>query len=249
MSWLFRWLLGRIIRWFFGGLFAWLLRRLLCWIIRAVGRTDIQAGDVEAMWYSIKDKIFNLPDDCLIYPAHDYKGRTVSTVAEEKHFNPGIGGDAREEDFTGYMENRSLPHPKLLDIALPANFDCGKPEEEGISNPSWGPIKVSFSGIPEVEADWVARNRESLCILDVRSEAEFRGDLGHIEASTLIPLDELRERLDEVPTDMPVVVICQSGKRSAMATQILQSAGFEQIANIPGGLIHWARLALPGLDA
>ena len=220
-----------------------------CLLIRAAGRTDFQAGDIEAMWHSIRDKIFNLPDDCLIYPAHDYMGRTVSTVAEEKRFNPRIGGDARKEDFTGYMENLNLPHPKLLDIALPANFVCGKPEEKGVSHPTWGPVTVTFAGIPEVEPDWVARNRESLCILDVRSEAEFRGDLGHIEASTLIPLDELRERLDEVPTDMPVVVICQSGKRSAMATQILQSAGFEQIANIPGGLIHWARLALPGLAA
>lgn len=220
-----------------------------CLLIRSAGRTDFQAGDIETMWHSIKEKIFSLPENCLIYPAHDYLGRTVSTVAEEKRFNPRIGGDARQEDFSGYMENLNLPHPKQLELAVPANLICGKPEADDVNKPSWAPITVTFAGIPEVEPDWVARHRTSLCILDVRNETEFRGDLGHIEHSTLIPLNELRERLDEVPIDRPVVVICQSGKRSAMATQILQSAGFERSANIPGGLIHWTRLALPGLVA
>ena len=220
-----------------------------CLLIRATGRTDFQAGNVEDMWCSIKDKIFNLPNECLIYPAHDYLGRTVSTVIEEKRFNPRIGGEAKKEDFAGYMKNLNLPHPRLLDIALRANSACGKPEGEGVRHPTWGPVTLTFAGIPEVEPDWVALNRGSLCILDVRTEAEFRGELGHVHASRLIPLDELRDRLDEVPTEMPVVVICQSGKRSAMATQILQSGGFKQTASIPGGLIHWRRLALPGLVA
>lgn len=219
-----------------------------CLLIRAAGRTDFQAGNVHTMWNSIRDRIFTLPDDCLIYPGHDYLGRTVSTVAEEKKFNPRIGGDAREEDFAGYMDNLNLPHPAQLEIALPANMVSGKPEED-IAGQDWGPITVTFAGIPEVEPDWVARHRDELTILDVRSEAEFKGDLGHLEASLLIPLDELRNRVDEIPDDKPVVAICQSGKRSAMATQILKSAGKGKVANIPGGIIHWSRLALPGLTS
>ena len=218
-----------------------------CLLIRAAGRTDFQAGDVATMWQSIVEKIFTLPDACLIYPAHDYMGRTASTVAEEKKFNPRIGGEAKEEDFTGYMENLNLPHPRLLDIALPANIVCGKPEDDNLTRPTWGPITVTFAGIPEVEPDWVARNLDSLMVLDVRSEAEFRGDLGYIRNSTLIPLDQLRDRVDEISDEKPVVVICQSGKRSAMATQILSSAGIEKVANIPGGLIYWSRLSLPGI--
>jgi len=85
-----------------------------CLMIRGAGRTDFQAGDVHEMWCSIREQIFTLPDDCLIYPGHDYSGRSVSTVMEEKRFNPRIGGDAREEDFVGYMENLGLPHPKLI---------------------------------------------------------------------------------------------------------------------------------------
>ena len=80
-----------------------------CLMIRGAGRTDFQGGDVHEMWRSIQEQIFSLPDDCLIYPGHDYQGRTVSTVEEERRFNPRIGGDAREEDFVGYMDNLGLP--------------------------------------------------------------------------------------------------------------------------------------------
>ena len=217
-----------------------------CLLIRGAGRTDFQSGDVHTLWGSIREKIFSLPDECLLYPGHDYMGRTVSTVTEEKKFNPRIGGDAREEDFAGYMNNLGLPHPKQLDIALPANLRAGKPDAL-MSKPTWAPINVTFAGIPEVEPDWVAQHLDEICVLDVRSEAEYSGDLGYIEGSILIPLDQLRDRISEVPTDKPVVAMCQSGKRSSMATQILKASGIEDVANVPGGLIHWSRLALPGL--
>ena len=217
-----------------------------CLLIRGAGRTDFQSGDVHTLWGSIREKIFSLPDECLLYPGHDYMGRTVSTVTEEKKFNPRIGGDAREEDFAGYMNNLGLPHPKQLDIALPANLRAGKPDAL-MSKPTWAPINVTFAGIPEVEPDWVARHLDEICVLDVRSEAEYSGDLGYIEGSILIPLDQLRDRIKEIPTDKPVVAMCQSGKRSSMATQILKASGIENVANVPGGLVHWSRLALPGL--
>ncbi len=215
-------------------------------LIRGAGRTDFQSGDVHTMWRSIHEKIFSLPDDCLIYPGHDYMGRTVSTVAEEKKFNPRIGGDAREEDFAGFMDNLGLPHPKLLEIAVPANMKCGKPETP-VEKIDWGPVTLTFAGIPEIEPDWVARHLESLFVLDVRSASEYEGELGHIEPSTVIPLSELRDRIGEISTSAPIVAVCQSGKRSAMAVQILRNSGFERVANIPGGVIQWGRLGLPGL--
>jgi len=220
-----------------------------CLMIRGAGRTDFQGGDVHEMWRSIREQIFTLPDDCLIYPGHDYQGRTVSTVAEEKRFNPRIGGDAREEDFVGYMDNLGLPHPKLLDMAVPANLRSGRPESGALPEAAgWGPVTLTFAGIPEVPPEWVAQHREQLHILDVRSDAEFHGELGHLKGAQLIPLDELRRRLGEVPKDRPVVTVCQSGKRSAKATEILLQAGYERVANVAGGLIHWSRLALPFLE-
>ena len=220
-----------------------------CLMIRGAGRTDFQAGDVHDMWRSIREKIFALPDDCLVYPGHDYAGRTVSTVGEEKRFNPRIGGDAREEDFTGYMENLGLAHPKLIDIAVPANLKCGRPDNDVMPKRiTWGPVTTTFAGIPEIRPDWVARNLGELFVLDVRSPGEFEGDLGHLEGAHLIPLDELRESLDAVPHDRPIVTVCQSGKRSAMAAEILLRAGYGQVANVAGGLIQWSRLALPFRD-
>jgi sulfur dioxygenase len=217
-----------------------------CLMIRGAGRTDFQGGDEHEMWRSIREQIFSLPDECLIYPGHDYAGRTVSTILEEKNFNPRIGGDAREEDFVGYMENLGLPHPKLIDIAVPANMNGGRPADDAMPGEiTWGPVTMTFAGIPEIRPDWVARHLDELFVLDVRSAGEFDGDLGHLQSAHLIPLNELRERLDEVPRDRPIVTLCQSGKRSAMAAEILLKSGYEQVANITGGLIQWSRLALP----
>lgn len=221
-----------------------------CLMIRGAGRTDFQAGDVHDMWRSIRDQIFALPDQCLVYPGHDYLGRTVSTVAEEKRFNPRIGGDALEEDFVGYMENLGLGHPKLIDIAVPANLKSGRPDNDALPEEvTWGPVTVTFAGVPEIRPDWVARHLDDLFVLDVRSSGEFEGDLGHLQGAHLIPLDQLRGRLHDVPHQQPVVVVCQSGKRSAMAAEILMKSGYGEVANVAGGLIQWSRLALPFLDS
>lgn len=217
-----------------------------CLMIRGAGRTDFQGGDVHRMWRSIHEQIFSLPDECVVYPAHDYSGRTSSTVGEEKRFNPRIGGEAREEDFVGYMENLGLPHPGKIDIAVPANLQCGRPERSPDETaPSWGPVVVTFAGVPEIAAEWVATNRDKVHILDVRGRDELAGSLGQLEDSQCVPLDELRDRIEEVPRDRPVVTICQSGRRSAMAATILRNAGRQDVANIHGGLLEWHRLSLP----
>lgn len=217
-----------------------------CLMIRGTGPTDFQAGDVHDMWRSIREQIFTRPDNCFIYPDHDYLGRTCSTVGEEKRFNPRIGGDAREEDFVGYMENLGLAHPKLIDIAVPANMRCGRPVTEALPEEvAWGPVTVTFAGVPEILPDWVARHLDEVYVLDVRNAIEFDGELEHFEGAHLIPLDQLRDRIDEVPKGQPVVTVCQSGKRSGMAAEILLNAGFAEVANVAGGLIQWSRLALP----
>jgi rhodanese-related sulfurtransferase len=144
------------------------------------------------------------------------------------------------------MENLGLPHPKLIDIAVPANMKGGRPDEDAMPGEvDWGPVTMTFAGIPEIAPDWVARHIDDLFILDVRSPGEFEGELGHLEGAYLIPLDELRERLDEIPQERPVVAVCQSGKRSAMAAEILLKSGYPRVANVSGGLIQWSRLALP----
>jgi sulfur dioxygenase len=213
-------------------------------LIRSAGRTDFQQGSAHRLYRSIKEKIFALPDDCLVYPGHDYTGRTVTTVGEEKRWNPRIGGEADENDFTRYMDNLGLPHPKQIDVAVPANLVCGKRETASGDKQTWGPIVHTFSGVNEIDPEWVSEHRGVVTILDVREPVEVGGELGRIEGSIHLPLGELRGRVAEVPRDKPIVCVCRSGRRSAQACTILEKAGVQDIANLAGGMIRWRALGL-----
>lgn len=209
-------------------------------LVRGAGRTDFQQGNPSLLFRSIREQLFSLPDSCVVYPGHDYDGRTSSTIGEERKHNPRIGGSAREEDFVGYMKNLGLPHPKQLAVALPANMRAGQPEDgKAPATPDWGPVVVTYAGVPEISAEWVARHRREVNVLDVRSAAEFDGELGHIDGALLLPLDDLRARASEVATDKPVIVVCQTGKRSALAATILRKAGVTRVANLAGGMVRW----------
>lgn len=214
-------------------------------LIRSAGRTDFQQGDPARLYRSIQEKIFTLPDRCMIWPAHDYEGRTCSTVAEEKAFNPRIGGGAKVEDFVGYMQNLALPHPKQIAIAVPANLRSGRPEDGQYPHRvAWGPVTRTYAGVPEIDPLWVAMHRDQLTLVDVRSSGELDGELGALHDAKHIPLDTLRERLDELGDDKPIITVCQTGKRSAMAAQILAKAGRTRVANAAGGMVRWRALGL-----
>jgi sulfur dioxygenase len=215
-------------------------------MVRGTGRTDFQRGDAHRLFASIREQLFTLPDDCVVYPAHDYEGRTSSTIGEERKYNPRIGGGAREEDFVGTMRNLALPHPKQIAVAVPANMRAGEPEDgRGPSeSPAWGPAVRTYAGIYEIAPEWVAAHRDDVHVLDVRALVELDGDLGRFAGAQSIPLDELRGREGEIPRDKPVVTVCQTGRRSAMATVILGKAGIDRTANIAGGMVRWRQLGL-----
>lgn len=209
-----------------------------CLLIRGTGRTDFQQGSPEALFESVKTKIYRLPEDCIVYPGHDYAGRTSSTVAEERRHNPRVGDAQSLEDFAGFVRNLGLPHPKKIDLAVPANMRIGKPDNGEVPNQvGWGPVHTTYAGVPEIEPAWVADNLPLVHVLDVRT-ADEHGEQG-IPGSQVVPIDELKDRLDEVPRDKPVVVVCRSGARSARATAMLQKAGVERVANLAGGILRW----------
>jgi sulfur dioxygenase len=221
-----------------------------CLLIRGSGRTDFQEGDPAAMYRSVREQIFALPDNCLLYPAHDYRGLTVTSVAEERRFNPRLGGDIAVGDFIGYMANLRLAHPKLLDVAVPANLRCGRPEGERQSlgpsaDPGWAHLRYSFAGVWEIDPHGVEELAVPVQLLDVREEDEFTGPLGHIEGAVLIPLGQLAARVDELQRDRPIVAVCRAGSRSAQATAILQQAGFSEVANLNGGMLRWRAEGYP----
>src|SRR6266567_6697960 len=174
-----------------------------CLLIRGSARTDFQQGDARQMYRSVRSQILSLPPACLLYPAHDYRGLTVTSVAEERRYNPRLGGEIGESDFVGYMKNLGLPHPKLIDIAVPANQRCGRPERDAALNaePAWAPLTFTFAGIWEIQPQALEEHAEKIQIVDVRQPDEFNGSLGHIHRAKLIPLGELAARANELAKD------------------------------------------------
>ena len=217
-----------------------------CLLIRGAGRCDFQQGNAATLYRSITEQIFSLPDDCLVFPGHDYSGRTMSSVGEERRHNPRIGGQADERDFVGFMENLNLPHPRQIAVAVPANLCCGKSEDAKALRPAdWGPVRQSFAGLLEIDPEWVAEHLGEVHVLDVRQREELDEQLGRIADAQLIPLSELKDRLAEVPKDKPVIPVCHAGMRSGQATVILRGAGFPRVANLRGGMLLWRQMALP----
>ena len=212
-----------------------------CLLIRGCGRTDFQGGDSGDMYRSVHTQIFTLPGDCLLYPAHDYRGLTATSVDEEKRYNPRLGGELSETDFAGYMDNLGLDHPKKMDVAVPANLECGRPRdgEAPGDDPGWAPLNCTFAGIWEVQPQWLEENLGAAQVLDVREPDEFDGPLGRIPGATLIPLGQLAGRTGELAVERPVVAVCRAGGRSAQATKILRRAGFTKVANLAGGMLRW----------
>ena len=214
-------------------------------LIRGCGRTDFQQGSPALLFHSVREQILSLPPACLLYPAHDYRGLTVTSVAEELRYNPRLGGAVDETDFTGYMDNLGLPHPKLMDIAVPANLLCGRPHAGPLQGsalppePTWAPLTQTFGGVWEITPATLAEWRHGLQIVDVREPAEFNSGLGHIAGAVLLPLHDLLQRSAELDRSRPVVTVCRSGTRSAQATVLLQKAGFAEVANLAGGMLRW----------
>jgi sulfur dioxygenase len=212
-----------------------------CLLIRGSGRTDFQQGDPLAMWRSVHEQIFSLPGECLLYPAHDYRGLTVTSVAEERRFNPRLADSIRVEDFVGQMSHLGLAHPKQIDVAVPANLRCGQPAEGigGTTIQSWAPLTLTFAGIHEIQPSVLEERMTLAQVIDVREPEEWNGSLGHIAGARLIPLGELAARATEIDPSRPVVLACRSGARSAQAVVILAKLGFKDVVNLAGGMIRW----------
>ena len=217
-------------------------------LIRGCGRTDFQQGDARQLYRSVREQIFSLPERCLLYPGHDYRGLTVTSVGEEKLYNPRLGESVGEGDFVGYMQHLGLPQPKQMEIAVPANLRCGRPEKPMSGDPDWAPLTFSFAGIWEIDPRWLEEHLREVQVVDVREPAEFDGSLGHVPGATLLPLGNLLSRTGELAKDRPIVTVCRSGARSAQASVLLGKAGFDKVANLAGGMLRWRaqRLAVEG---
>lgn len=224
-------------------------------LIRGCGRTDFQQGSAQRLYRSVHEQLLSLPPQCLLYPAHDYQGRHVTTVAEERRWNPRFGGVPGrvpdEGDFVGHMHALHLPHPKQIDRAVPANLRCGQPEGDITppADPAWAPLHWTFAGLWEIDPAALEERLGAVQVLDVRAPAEFTGPLGHIPGACLVPLAELPARSNELDRARPIVAVCRSGARSAQAAVLLGRAGFAEVANLAGGMLRWRGEGFPVVGA
>jgi glyoxylase-like metal-dependent hydrolase (beta-lactamase superfamily II)/rhodanese-related sulfurtransferase len=216
-------------------------------LIRGCGRTDFQQGDAHQLFHSVHDKLFTLPAQTAIYPAHDYHGRMMTTIDEERRLNPRLGDGRTEDEFVAIMSKLALAYPKRIDVALPRNARCGSELVSGEPPETrpWAPVELSLGGIPEVLPEWVAAHAEDVRLIDVREPDELRGELGHIEGAACVPLANLAGALQATPRDRPLVFVCRSGGRSGKAALAAAGLGFAQAASMHGGLIAWNQRHYP----
>jgi rhodanese-related sulfurtransferase len=206
-------------------------------LIRGTGRTDFQNGDPRLQYESIFGKLLRLPDETMIFPAHDYKGDTVSTVGEEKAFNPRLNVRSVDE-YVDLMNNLKLPNPKMMDVAVPANMHVGMAQEE-IRRRGWAVTAadaLSLVGTPKV------------ALIDLRERRE-RDKHGTIPGSLHAPYPDLQENIRPggilhelaAATGKRIVFYCAFGERSAMAVQAAQDAGLSSACHIDGGFNAWKK--------
>jgi len=210
--------------------------------IGGCGRTDFQQGSAERLYDSVHGKLFTLPDTTLMYPGHDYNGRTVSTIGWERAHNARLGRNRSRESFAEIMGNLNLAHPKRIARAVPANLSCGVVPsiDEALARSS-----TEASGFRDLGPWGAAIHKTDLRVVDVREVPEFDGPLGHIDGAELVPLGTVSKAAAGWGRDERLLVVCRSGGRSSRAAAQLTAMGFGKVYNLSGGMMDWNKAALP----
>jgi sulfur dioxygenase len=206
-------------------------------LIRGTGRTDFQNGDPRAQYDSIFNKLLKLPDSTFVFPAHDYKGDTVSTIGEEKLFNPRLHVKSMDE-YTALMNSLHLPNPKMMDVAVPANMHVGLHQED-VARKGWALSAAEVMAL---------RGKPDIVIVDLRERSE-REKHGVIPGSLHTPYPALQNEIGDggmlrelaADTGKRIVFYCAFGERSAMAVQAAQDAGLKTASHIAGGIDAWKK--------
>lgn len=206
-------------------------------LIRGTGRTDFQNGDSRAQYDSIFNKLLKLPEDTLVYPAHDYKGDSVSTIGEERRFNPRLQVGSADE-YAALMGNLNLANPKMMDVAVPANMHIGLHQDE-VAAKGWA---------LSADAALSALGRRDTAFVDLRERSE-RERHGAIPGSLHAPYVALQENIAQggilhelaEATEKTILFYCAYGERSAMAVEAAQKAGIARARHISGGIDAWKK--------
>jgi len=207
-------------------------------LIRGTGRTDFQNGDPYEQYHSLFERLLKLPDNTLVYPAHDYKGDTVSTIAEEKAHNPRLQVRSADE-YAEIMNNLNLANPAMMDVAVPENLKLGLRMA--------AQHRVAVMEVDEILADWPCQDCQ---LVDIREESERRR-FGAIPDSIHAPYGLFDQYccstgpLAGIAKSTRVLLYCAVGERSTLAVEIASELGLRNVAHIPGGFTAWQKAGGP----
>ena len=207
-------------------------------LIGGTGRTDLPTGDAEALHASLFEKLLVLDDALRVYPAHDYKDRSSSTIGAEKRSNPRLQKSGRAE-FVALMRGLDLKMPEHVTEALRTNRSGGKTVVQLLAEAA---REIAFVGIDEVRA---RLGRGELVLLDVRERAQF--DAGHLPGAKHLPRGQLELRVDhELPDPTArILAYCQLGKISTLAAATLRTMGYQRAVAMDGGFVDWVKAGYP----
>jgi glyoxylase-like metal-dependent hydrolase (beta-lactamase superfamily II)/rhodanese-related sulfurtransferase len=218
------------------------------------GRTDLPTGDPGEHFDSLQ-KLKSLPETLLVFPAHDYQGRTSSTLQKERQANPRLRFTSKDE-YVRWLEKLATPAPDWMGKVVEANYACTQTPGSvwiPVDLPACqvkGSLSLGVDGQPvsSITAE-EARKRIAggALVIDVRNPDEYAGELGHIAGSVLIPVATLAQRLAEIEAhrDREIITVCKSGGRSHTAAGILMQAKFPRVASMEGGMTRWRTLDYP----
>lgn len=203
-------------------------------LIGGTGRTDLPTGDPHALYESLFDRLLKLPRETLVYPAHDYKGRSHSTIGDEIDTNPRLAKTDRAE-FVEMMQNLDLSAPTHLTEALRTNMSGGKTVAQLLAEAA---AKVPFMSLAELHGR-IGGNSRDVVILDLREKDAF--DAGHIPGARHLPRGQLELRVNSELPDPTVRILacCEFGKISTLAAATLRELGFTRAVALDGGLKAW----------
>lgn len=214
-------------------------------LIRGCGRTDFQQGSSDTLFKSVREKLFKLPDEVVIYPGHDYRGLTSSTIGVEKKFNARLKETISLDEFKKIMSELNLANPKKIHEAVPANLACGVPKDSRTMHPQ------IVDGTPEISVEDLFNHMnevksKKVRLIDVRGRDEYNNELGHIDGAELITLGpDLAAFLEKGDRSEEIVFVCRSGGRSGTATQDSIKLGYKYTINMAGGMLRWNEKKLP----
>jgi len=203
-------------------------------LIRGTGRTDFQNGDPYDSYNSIFERLLKLPENTLLYPAHDYNGNTVSTIGEEKKFNPRLQVNSAEE-YVKIMNNLNLSNPKMMDIAVPANQQLGINLER----------QKKINGL-DVDAFNHKIKSEEYQLIDLRENNEIK-KIGTIKNSLNIPFQDFLDSIKNNSSkfNKNLLLFCAIGERSTLATQVIRSYDILNSYHLIGGIKEWIKKEMP----